>query len=73
MDHAGSAADLADLWDAPIYVHPLEIPFVTGRQYPPGDPTIGGFLALLGRFFRPRRSIWAIECGRWSQAGSRSV
>ena len=53
MDHVGSAAELADLWRAPIFVHPLEIPFVTGRsQYPPGDPTIGGFLALLGRFFQ---------------------
>jgi len=53
LDHVGSAAELADLWDTPIFAHPLEIPFVTGRsQYPPRDPTIGGFLALLGRFFQ---------------------
>jgi glyoxylase-like metal-dependent hydrolase (beta-lactamase superfamily II) len=53
MDHVGGAAELADIWGTPIFVHPLEIPFVTGRsQYPPADPTIGGFLALLGRFFQ---------------------
>jgi glyoxylase-like metal-dependent hydrolase (beta-lactamase superfamily II) len=53
LDHVGSAAELADLWDTPIFAHPLEIPFVTGRsQFPPRDPTIGGFLALIGRFFQ---------------------
>jgi glyoxylase-like metal-dependent hydrolase (beta-lactamase superfamily II) len=52
MDHVGSAAELADLWSVPIFVHPLEIPFVTGKApYPPLDPTVGGFLAMLGRFF----------------------
>lgn len=52
MDHAGSAAELADLWDVPIFAHPVEMPFLTGRlQYPPLDPTVGGFLATIGRFF----------------------
>jgi glyoxylase-like metal-dependent hydrolase (beta-lactamase superfamily II) len=49
-DHAGSAAELADYWNVPIYAHPLELPYLTGRsQYPPLDPTVGGFLAMMGR------------------------
>jgi glyoxylase-like metal-dependent hydrolase (beta-lactamase superfamily II) len=53
-DHAGSALELANLWDVPILAHSLEIPYLTGKsEYPPLDPTVGGFLALLGRFFRP--------------------
>ena len=52
-DHAGSAAELADIWRVPVYAHALEMPYLTGKSaYPPGDPTVGGFLALLGRFFK---------------------
>ncbi len=29
-DHAGAALDLARLWDAPVYVHPDELPLGTG-------------------------------------------
>jgi len=51
-DHAGSALELANIWDVPIYAHRLERPFLTGRdQYPPRDPTVGGATALLCRFF----------------------
>ena len=51
-DHTGSALDLANLWDVSIYAHTLEMPYLTGRSiYPPLDPTVGGFMALLGRFF----------------------
>jgi glyoxylase-like metal-dependent hydrolase (beta-lactamase superfamily II) len=51
MDHAGSALDLANIWDVPVIAHPLELPYLTGRsKYPPLDPTVGGFLALMGRF-----------------------
>jgi len=52
MDHSGNAAALADLWDVPVYAHPLEMPFLHGQMYPPSDPTVGGFLALLGRFIQ---------------------
>jgi glyoxylase-like metal-dependent hydrolase (beta-lactamase superfamily II) len=51
MDHAGSALDLANFWDVPVFAHPLELPYLTGQsKYPPLDPTVGGFLAMLGRF-----------------------
>lgn len=52
FDHAGSARELADTWDVPIYVHTLELPYVTGRSdYPPQDPTVGGVFAQLSRVF----------------------
>ena len=52
VDHAGSALDLAGGWDVPIYAHPMERPFLTGRSdYPPQDPTMGGAIAFLARFF----------------------
>lgn len=51
-DHAGSALELAEAWDVPIYVHRLERPFLSGKSmYPPNDPTVGGAMALLSRFF----------------------
>ena len=53
-DHSGSALDLATLWDVSMFVHPLEMPYLTGRSsYPPPDPTVGGFLGLMGRFVSP--------------------
>lgn len=52
FDHAGSALDLAQHWQVPIYTHPLEMPYLTGASdYPPGDPTVGGALAFLSRTF----------------------
>jgi len=56
-DHVGSALDLANLWDVPIYAHPLELPYLTGRsEYPPLDPTAPGFMAFLTRFI-PSRTL----------------
>jgi glyoxylase-like metal-dependent hydrolase (beta-lactamase superfamily II) len=50
-DHVGAAEKLAEKWDVPIYAHPLELPYLTGRSaYPPPDPTIGGAIAFLSRF-----------------------
>ncbi len=54
FDHCGSARELAERWGVPIYIHALELPFVTGRSaYPPPDPTVGGAMAFLSRFFPP--------------------
>ncbi len=51
FDHAGSAAQLAERWEVPIYAHPLELPYLTKKSsYPPPDPTIGGAIAFLSRF-----------------------
>ena len=51
FDHAGSALQLAEKWDVPIFAHRLELPYLSGRSaYPPPDPTIGGAIAFLSRF-----------------------
>lgn len=50
-DHAGSAGKLSELWDVPVYAHKLERPYLTGLcDYPPMDPTIGGFAGFASRF-----------------------
>jgi len=52
MDHAGSALALAKGWDVFVYAHRLEMPYLTGNSpYPPADPTVGGAMAFLSRFF----------------------
>ena len=52
LDHLGSARELADHWNVPVIVHPLELPYVTGQAlFPPRDPTVGGSLAFMSRFF----------------------
>ena len=43
FDHIGALPWLADAWGVPVYAHPLELPYLTGRSaYPPPDPTVGG-------------------------------
>jgi glyoxylase-like metal-dependent hydrolase (beta-lactamase superfamily II) len=52
LDHLGSAKELAAHWQVPVLAHPLEMPYITGRaHYPPQDPTVGGSLAFMSRFF----------------------
>jgi glyoxylase-like metal-dependent hydrolase (beta-lactamase superfamily II) len=59
FDHAGSVRELASHWDVPVYAHPLELPYLTGRSgYPPPDPTVGGgaMATVASRFF-PKSGI----------------
>ncbi|MEG6616697.1 MBL fold metallo-hydrolase [Peptococcaceae bacterium 1198_IL3148] len=43
FDHVGSVITLANHWDVPVYAHPLELPYITGKKdYPMPDPTVGG-------------------------------
>ncbi|WP_208590556.1 MBL fold metallo-hydrolase [Gracilibacillus suaedae] len=53
FDHIGSAKKLAEYWNVPIYIHKNEMDFVTGKkEYPPGDPTVGGgMISLLSTIF----------------------
>ena len=45
FDHVGALKELAGKWDAPIYAHPLEVPYLDGTaSYPPADPGVGGGL-----------------------------
>jgi glyoxylase-like metal-dependent hydrolase (beta-lactamase superfamily II) len=55
FDHAAGALELARHWDVPVYAHKLEFPYLTGRSsYPQKDPTVGGAMAFLSRFFPSR-------------------
>lgn len=43
FDHVGSVIKLSKHWDVPVYVHELELPYVTGeKDYPLADPSVGG-------------------------------
>ena len=57
FDHAGGLAGLLEAWPAvPVYAHPLELPYLTGRSaYPPPDPTVGGGLMAWSSFLYPRQ------------------
>jgi glyoxylase-like metal-dependent hydrolase (beta-lactamase superfamily II) len=58
FDHVGTMPALAEFWDAPIYAHELELPYLTGRSaYPPPDPTVGGGLMASLSWMFPRGPI----------------
>lgn len=43
FDHVSAAKELADEWNVPIYAHPLEFPYLTGKEeYPAPDWKAGG-------------------------------
>lgn len=55
FDHVGALKELADEWDTPVFAHPLECPYLDGRQaYPPPDPMVGGGLIALSSPLYPR-------------------
>ncbi len=57
-DHTGSLQDLLKIWDVPVYVHHLELPYLTGRSaYPPADPFVGGGLMSLISWMFPNKPI----------------
>lgn len=60
FDHIGSLHSLLKVWQQdgrviPVYAHPLELPYLTGRsKYPPADPSVGGgLLARTAKLFPP--------------------
>ena len=58
FDHVGALEALLGIWDVPVYAHPLELPFLTGRaDYPPPDPTVGGGLVARVSPMFPERGI----------------
>lgn len=56
FDHVGALEQLAEAWDAPVFAHPLEHPYLNGSAaYPPADPSVGGgTMARLARFYPTR-------------------
>jgi glyoxylase-like metal-dependent hydrolase (beta-lactamase superfamily II) len=58
FDHNGALKELAEQWDAPVYAHELEQPYLDGRAaYPPPDPTVGGGLMALLSPLYPRGPV----------------
>jgi glyoxylase-like metal-dependent hydrolase (beta-lactamase superfamily II) len=58
FDHVGVLEDLAEEWDAPVYAHALEIPYLDGSAaYPPGEPSVGGGLMALLAPLYPRKPV----------------
>jgi len=63
FDHVGTLEKLAAEWNAPIFAHPLELPYLNGQaSYPPADPTVGGGLMARLSVFYPRGPI---DVSRW--------
>lgn len=63
FDHVGGLTELAERWQAPVYAHPLEQPYLDGsRAYPPPDPSVGGGLMARLAPFYPRGPV---DVGRW--------
>ncbi len=58
FDHVGTLPELAEAWEAPVYAHDLEMPYLTGQSsYPPPDPAVGGgTMSFLSRLY-PRGPI----------------
>ena len=58
FDHVGSVIKLSELWNVPVYIHKLEMPYVTGKKdYPLADPTVDdGLVAKMSPTF-PHTSI----------------
>lgn len=58
FDHVGSLIKLINKWHIPVYIHELEIPYVTGKKdYPLADPKVdNGIIAKMSPTF-PHSSI----------------
>ncbi|MBM1171517.1 MBL fold metallo-hydrolase [Microvirga arabica] len=63
FDHVGALEELAEQWEAPVYAHELERPYLDGSaSYPPPDPSVGGgLIARLSPLF-PRGPV---NVARW--------
>ncbi|MDB6005066.1 MAG: beta-lactamase protein [Prosthecobacter sp.] len=63
FDHVGNLKALAEAWDAPIYAHPLEYPYLTGKAaYPPPDTSVGGGIMPT---FAPLFPAGPIDVSNW--------
>lgn len=53
FDHVGSIVALLNKWPVPVYVHPMEVPFLTGElAYNEPDTTVkGGMLAKISSLY----------------------
>ena len=58
FDHVGALRELVEEWDIPVYAHPLEHPYITGKSsYAPPDPSVGGGVMASMSFLYPKGPI----------------
>lgn len=58
FDHVGSLENLLETWNVPVYAHPLEMPYLNGREdYPAADPSVGGGLMAAVSPLYPHKGI----------------
>lgn len=58
FDHVGALQPLLERWNVPVFAHPDEMPYLTGKaDYSPPDPTVGGGAMTLLSPLYPRRGI----------------
>lgn len=58
FDHTGNLKALLEHWDVPVYAHPLELPYLTGKSaYPPADPSVGGGLMAWLSWAYPTKAL----------------
>ncbi len=81
FDHSGSAPELAEMWNVNVYIHRLELPYVTGKAtYPPIDVTAPGAFSFLARFF-PSKAVnlgkraveWNGDLAKFSVPGWKAI
>jgi glyoxylase-like metal-dependent hydrolase (beta-lactamase superfamily II) len=58
FDHIGGIVKLIETWKVPVFAHPLEFPFLTGKEdYPEPDSSVeGGLLAKISSIY-PHEAI----------------
>ncbi len=58
FDHIGSLKTFIQEWNVQVYVHPLEVPYLTGKsEYPPPDPSVNGGLMADLSWLYPKAPI----------------
>lgn len=58
FDHVGNVIELIEEFDAPVYIHQAEIPYVTGEKaYPDPDPSVEGGMIAKQSFMFPVQPI----------------
>ncbi|MGN6550587.1 MAG: MBL fold metallo-hydrolase [Pararhizobium sp.] len=58
FDHIGGLEELSERWEAPVYAHALERPYLDGSaSYPPADPSVGGGLMARLASLYPRGPV----------------
>ncbi|HSI82387.1 MAG TPA: MBL fold metallo-hydrolase [Candidatus Methylacidiphilales bacterium] len=64
-DHAGNLLYLAEKWNAPVYAHLSELPYLDGSAaYPPPDPGVGGGVMPI---LSPLLSRGPVDAREWVQ------